>query len=123
MTLQQAIAYMEGRLASPDVRGAPVAFYRSGQTAAYSPAGTVGMLDSSDVTVLDGDGAGVTVQAVSVIVLASVFTATSKPNRGDVCVIGTRRFQVFPVATGGPSSEPVDVYGNSIRVWLKEVAP
>jgi len=123
MTLQQAIAYMEGRLASPDVRGEPVAFYRSGQTAAYSPTGTVGMRDTATVTVLDGNGAAVNVQAVSVIVKTSDFAACGAPKRGDVCRIGALRFQVFPVAEGGSASEPVDVYGNSLRVWLKEVAP
>lgn len=122
MTLQQAIAYMEGRLASPDVRGEPVAFYRSGQATAYSPTGTVGMRDTSNVNVLSGDGAAVTVQASSVIVKASFFDACGAPKRGDVCRIGALRFQVFPVAEGGPTCEPVDVYGNSLRVWLKEVA-
>lgn len=124
MTLAAGIAWMESRLASATVRGVPVAFYRAGQAAAYSPTGTVGMLDGSSVTVLDADtGAGITVQAASVIVIASAFAACGQPVRGDACVIGARTFHVLPVVSGGPVCEPVDVYGNSVRVWLKEVTP
>ena len=124
MTLQQALSWMEGRLASASVRGVPVAFFRFGETASYVAAGTLGMLDGSSVTVLDADsGAGITVQAASVIVVALAFVSSGLPIRGDTCVIDGRTFHVLPPASGAPVCEPVDVYGNSVRVWLKEVAP
>lgn len=124
MTLQQALSWMEGRLASASVRGVPVAFFRFGETVSYVASTTLGMLDGSNVTVLDSEsGSGITVQAASVIVPSVAFVSSGLPIRGDTCSVSGRTFHVLPVSAGNPVCEPVDVYNNSVRVWLKEVAP
>jgi len=118
MTLQQAIAYMEGRLASTSVRGVPVAFYRD--NVAFG-VGAVGILDGTNADMLVADGSSIQTQVVDLVVSKTYFTASHEPARGDIAVIGTRRFQVFPAIPDGPAVEPVDVYAQSIRIHMKEV--